>query len=1297
MNQKVKRIWSMILCFLLVISSNSGYLHQEHVHTHSEYEIEHDAHGTFDLLSVCEDALTFVLSLIAMPVRAEYADGVECDYCGAWRYDDWKCDNGDHCGEGSGTSCYEEHHCGYCGACDDDHDLCDDCGNCLEGHCECDEKCRGCYEMGETICKDCGEKCSGCSWVCDNCERCLDCVGDELYCSYCDICFDCAEWVCYCGDGCNQCAVGCPDCREACSSCDSDILCQDCYRCFDCVDSYCSVCSLCNLCADQVCECGNGCAECVLICRDCGEKCESCFEDKICEDCGKCMECAGGEGSFCLTCIKCDVCVDRVCYCGNGCSECAEVCPECEEKCEACADDQLCTQCGVCIDCVGGESNFCAECGLCYNCVDMVCVCGGGCSNCAIICEQCGEKCEACADDQLCTQCGVCIDCVGGESNFCAECGLCYNCVDMVCVCGGGCSNCAIICEQCGEKCEACADDELCGDCGTCFECVGGEGNYCAECGICKNCVDMVCICGEGCSDCAIICEQCGEKCEACADDELCGDCGTCFECVGGEGNYCAECGICKNCVDMVCICGEGCSDCAEICPECGEKCNKCAEEELCSGCGVCIDCAGAENFCSDCRLCYNCVEAVCLCGEGCTNCTVVCPECGEKCVNCSEDEICEECGVCVDCAGAENFCSDCRLCSNCVDAVCLCGEGCTNCTVVCPECGEKCVNCSENEICEECGVCVDCAGSDNFCITCGLCSDCGIVCPCGEGCENCADLCPECEEKCSNCCDEFCTSCNICYYCAEDLYCEDCGQCSDCTQICEECGTVCANCAESVCEDCGKCSGCIDEFCPDCGICIDCAGNMCRECYYCGDCADNLCVDCGEYCSDCADSCDECGKCENCVTICPDCELCEDCCADAAKDMGCDHGICPESDAWKTHYCAEGGHCVGSSGKLEHNKDEHWTICGKGCDNRLNPELHIFGEGKVTKEATKKSDGVMTFTCTFCGFSKEEAIPKLSTGHTHEYTAVVTEPTCKKGGYTTHTCECGYSYTDMQTPAVKHKYVQKHTESAHWQECVYCHITTEKAAHKMGSWATTVKAGYTFDGEKVCKCKICDYTIKEAIPALGLPSDKLVIVIPDYDKYVPAGSTPSEDTPSSGPADEIDPGNQDLTPNGGTEEPPASGTQQSGSKSPVTKELLTKGKDNSVPALPTLPPTEDGNQFDGWVNKATGEPVKKGDKLTENIEIEPVWKDCGEGKHADADKDNHCDECGYILVKEVKPGGTTSVPDDTPADIGNEGEKPPKDHNGGVQSWMILLIACFGGVIALCGVVLAVVLRKKK
>ena len=40
---------------------------------------------------------------------------------------------------------------------------------------------------------------------------------------------------------------------------------------------------------------------------------------------------------------------------------------------------------------------------------------------------------------------------------------------------------------------------------------------------------------------------------------------------------------------------------------------------------------------------------------------------------------------------------------------------------------------------------------------------------------------------------------------------------------------------------------------------------------------------------------------------------------------------------------------------------------------------------------------------------------------HVHSYEAVVTEPTCTEGGYTTYICSCGDSYIDDETPALGH------------------------------------------------------------------------------------------------------------------------------------------------------------------------------------------------------------------------------------------------------------------------------------
>ena len=61
------------------------------------------------------------------------------------------------------------------------------------------------------------------------------------------------------------------------------------------------------------------------------------------------------------------------------------------------------------------------------------------------------------------------------------------------------------------------------------------------------------------------------------------------------------------------------------------------------------------------------------------------------------------------------------------------------------------------------------------------------------------------------------------------------------------------------------------------------------------------------------------------------------------------------------------------------------------------------------------------TYTCTRCSATKTEELPPLT--HTHVYSDTVVAPTCTTGGYTTHTCRCGYSYKDTFTAALGHDY----------------------------------------------------------------------------------------------------------------------------------------------------------------------------------------------------------------------------------------------------------------------------------
>ena len=117
---------------------------------------------------------------------------------------------------------------------------------------------------------------------------------------------------------------------------------------------------------------------------------------------------------------------------------------------------------------------------------------------------------------------------------------------------------------------------------------------------------------------------------------------------------------------------------------------------------------------------------------------------------------------------------------------------------------------------------------------------------------------------------------------------------------------------------------------------------------------------------------------------------------------------------------------------------------------------IHSWDAGKVTKEATEDTNGVMTYTCTLCGAEKCMNIPYLS--HEHSYKDVVTAPTCTAKGYTTHTCACGDSYVDTYTDAL---------------------------GHAWDSGKVTKEPTETETGVKTFTCTRCGETKTEVIPAL--------------------------------------------------------------------------------------------------------------------------------------------------------------------------------------------------------------------
>lgn len=161
----------------------------------------------------------------------------------------------------------------------------------------------------------------------------------------------------------------------------------------------------------------------------------------------------------------------------------------------------------------------------------------------------------------------------------------------------------------------------------------------------------------------------------------------------------------------------------------------------------------------------------------------------------------------------------------------------------------------------------------------------------------------------------------------------------------------------------------------------------------------------------------------------------------------------------------------------------------------------HAYTE-TLTTAATCEAAGLKTFTC-FCGNSYTEAI--AATGHTpgaaadctsnqictvctkelapalgHNYSSVVTAPTCTQEGFTTHTCgRCGDVYTDSKIAAKGHTAGAEATCTSN-QICTVC--GTELAPAKGHDYkAVVTEATCTEDGFTTHTCANCGDTYTDS------------------------------------------------------------------------------------------------------------------------------------------------------------------------------------------------------------------------
>ena len=150
-------------------------------------------------------------------------------------------------------------------------------------------------------------------------------------------------------------------------------------------------------------------------------------------------------------------------------------------------------------------------------------------------------------------------------------------------------------------------------------------------------------------------------------------------------------------------------------------------------------------------------------------------------------------------------------------------------------------------------------------------------------------------------------------------------------------------------------------------------------------------------------------------------------------------------------------------------------AYCGSG---------HTWGQWKTEREATCAKAGLNTRSCTKCDMTEEESIAKIA----HQYEAVVTPPTCKDDGFTTHTCKvCKDTYKDSKTPAGTHAFgewvtVKEATcleKGSRQRKCIACDVQeteeTELSGHAYRDEVTAPCC--TQEGFTTHICTVCEHT----------------------------------------------------------------------------------------------------------------------------------------------------------------------------------------------------------------------------
>ena len=213
------------------------------------------------------------------------------------------------------------------------------------------------------------------------------------------------------------------------------------------------------------------------------------------------------------------------------------------------------------------------------------------------------------------------------------------------------------------------------------------------------------------------------------------------------------------------------------------------------------------------------------------------------------------------------------------------------------------------------------------------------------------------------------------------------------------------------------------------------------------------------------------------------------------------------ENEETRGQFVVTGGEFVNFNPANHAGDDDYTNKLAEGYHSIKNGNVYTVGAhdytySVVVTDPNCETAGYTTHTCICGDYYVDTPVAALG----HKYNAVVTAPTCTADGYTTYTCSvCGDTYVADHTDALGHTDGEVVVENNVAPDCVnagsydnvvYCTVcgtelsretvTTDKLAHNMSDFVTTLYPTCEGKGEERSDCSNCDHFVTNELDALG-------------------------------------------------------------------------------------------------------------------------------------------------------------------------------------------------------------------